>query len=92
LQGRREEYERPEYNYITDGTYDLVWSDRVGEWRMSTSAQGMKSCIELDKVDRELDELGCEIIIGKFHLDPDKYKLEQIKYMNPRELQKLSAL
>jgi hypothetical protein len=55
---------------------------------MSTSAKDMRSCLELDKVDRELDEFGYEIILGEFCLDPDKYKLEQIRYINPLELEK----
>jgi len=83
-----EEYKQTGYYYIPTGVYDLLWSDRVGEWRMSTSAKDMRSCLELDKVDRELDEFGYEVILGEFCLDPDKYKLEQIRYINPLELEK----
>ena len=87
--GRIEEYRQSGYYYIPTGIYDLLWSNSIGEWRMSTSAKNMRSCIELDKVDRELDEFGYEIILGEFCLDPDKYKLEQMKYMSPLELGKL---
>ncbi len=85
---RMEEYRQTGYYYIPTGVYDLLWSDAVGEWRMCTSAKGMRSCLELDKADRELDEFGYEIILGEFCLDPDKYKLEQIRYTNPLELEK----
>ena len=56
---------------------------------MSASAKGMRSCLELDKEARELDEFGYEIVLGEFCLDPDKYKLEQVKHTNPLELEKL---
>ncbi|HJX69916.1 MAG TPA: hypothetical protein VJ441_02360 [Dehalococcoidia bacterium] len=87
--GRIEEYRQTGYYYIPTGICDLLWSDSIGEWRMSTSAKNMRSCIELDRVDRELDEFGYEIILGEFCLDPDKYKLEQVKHMSPAELGKL---
>ncbi len=86
--GRLEEYRQTGYYYIPTGVYDLLWSNEVGKWRMSTSAKNMRSCMELDKVDRELDEFGYEIILGEFCLDPDKYTLEQIKHMSPSELEK----
>jgi hypothetical protein len=84
-----EEYRQTGYYYVPTRTYDLLWSDEVGEWRMSLSAQGMRSCMELDKVDSEIDELGREIILGEFCLDPNEYKLEQVKHMSPSELKKL---
>ena len=65
---RIEGYKQTGYYYIPTGTYDLLWSDGRGEWRMCTSAQGMKSCMELDKVDREIDALGCEIVLVEFCL------------------------
>lgn len=89
---RTEDYKQTGCYYISNGVYDLLWSDRVGEWRMSNSAQGMRSCIELDKVDMELDKIGCEIVVYEFCLDPEKYNLEQIKRMSPLELEKLRVL
>lgn len=85
---RIEEYKQSGYYYIPTGVYDLLWSDTVGEWRMCTSAKGMRSCLELDKADRELDEFGYEIILGEFCLDPDKYELEQIRCIHPLALEK----
>lgn len=89
---RIEEYKQTGCYYISNEVYDLLWSDRIGEWRMSNSAQSMRSCIELDKVDRELDELGYDLVIGEFCLDPEKYKLDQIKHMSPLDLERLKAL
>ena len=88
---RIERYRQTGYYYVPTGTYDLLWSDEVGEWRMSTNARNMRSCRELDKEDWEVDELGYEIILGEFCLDPDKYKLEQVKHMSPLELKKSRA-
>ena len=85
---RIEEYNRSGYYYIPTGVDDLLWSDEVGEWRMSASANNMRSCLELDRIDRELDDFGYEIILREFCIEPDKYKLEQIRYMNPLTLEK----
>jgi len=86
---RLEKYKQTGYYYIPTMTYDLLWSDEIGEWGMSASAQNMRSCRELDKMNSEIDELGCEIILREFCLDPGKYKPEKIKHMSPSELHKL---
>lgn len=86
---RLEEYRQTGYYYIPTDLYDLLWSDGLGEWRMSTGAKGMRSCMDLDKSDWELDEFGYEIVLREFCSDPDKYKLEQVKHMSPLELEKL---
>ena len=85
---RIEEYRRSGYYYIPARVDDLLWSDQIGEWKMTSSANNMRSCLELDRVARELDELGYEIILKEFRIEPDKYNLEQIRYMNPLELEK----
>ena len=59
---------------------------------MSTSTKNMKTCRELDKVDRALDELGYEVVLGEFCLDPDKYKLAQIRHANPLKLSELAGV
>jgi len=87
-----EKYKQSGSYYINNGIYEVVWSDRIGEWGMSASTKNMRSCLELDKVDRALDEFGYEIVIGEFGLDPDKYKLAQIRYANPLKLRKLASV
>ena len=47
--------------------------------------------MELDKQDRGLDEFGYEIVLGEFCLDPDKHKLEKVKYTTPLELERLKV-
>ena len=86
---RIEEYRQTGYYYIPTQIYDLLWSNEIGEWKMCTSARYMRSCRELDTEDREIDELGLEIILTEFRLNPDKYKVEQVKHMKPLELEKL---
>jgi len=91
MKKRIEEYKQTGCYYIATPVYDVVWNDSVGEWRMSTSAKNMRSCMELDKEDRKLDEFGYEIVLGEFCLDTDKHKLEKVKYTNPLELERLKA-
>jgi len=86
---RLEEYKQTGYYYIPTMTYDLLWSDEIGKWGMSTNAQNCRRCIELDKEDWDLDQLGYEILLGEFLFNPDKYKLEQVRHMNPLELENL---
>jgi len=86
---RIEEYRQTGHYYIPTETYDLLWSDEIGEWRMCTNARNMRSCMDLDKKDWEIDELGFEIVSGEFRFDPDKYELEQVRHMAPSELEKL---
>ena len=89
---RIEEYRQTGHYYIPTMTYDLLWSDEIGQWRMSTNARNMRSCMELDKQDWEIDGLGFEIIMREFCFDTDKYKLEQVKHMSPLELEKLRII
>lgn len=86
---RIEEYKQNRYYYIPTKTLDLLWTEERGEWRMTTNACNFRICIEMDKEDREIDVFGLEIILAEFHLDTTKYKVEQIKHMNPLELEKL---
>ena len=86
---RIEEYKQTGHYYIPTETYDLLWTEERGEWRMTTNACNFRICIEMDKEDREIDVFGYEIIEREFCLDPSKHKLEQVKYMNPLELEKL---
>lgn len=48
--------------------------------------------MELDKQDRGLDEFGYEIVLGEFSLDPDKHKLEKVKYTTPLELEETKGI
>jgi hypothetical protein len=88
-EGRTDKYRQTGHYYIPTETYDLLWTEERGEWRMTSNACNFRSCIEMDKEDREIDVFGYEIIAGEFCLDPGKYELEQVRYMNPLELEKL---
>ncbi|MDI6806531.1 MAG: hypothetical protein QMD14_01800 [Candidatus Aenigmarchaeota archaeon] len=73
---------------ISSELYDVSWNDKNKEWKMAASTKGMRSCAELDKVERELDEFGYEIVLKEFNL-PRKYKLKDINHANPLALEKL---